>query len=168
MKCVIGKLLVACAILFIMTTSALAVPIGYNFQYEFATGEIFSGMLEGELQADLDTIIVSSVLMASFSGLPGVGFQTDIVQPFNVVTISGEGGSFGSVAPADGKAAFFMPLNQFGNTAVIATQADITFRAESFAAERWSLAPKAVPAPASLALFLLGFLGLGWSRVKKI
>ena len=91
MKQAIATALVTCAVLLATTAPVQAGPTGFNFLYEFGTGELFSGMLKGELQADLETVIVTDVLMATFTGLPGVAFQTDFIASRNIVTFSGVG-----------------------------------------------------------------------------
>ena len=93
----------------LLPMAANADPIGFNFEYEFGTGEILSGMLNGELQADNDTVIVTELLMASFTALPGVEFQTALI--FDVATISGVGGNFVTIAPSGSLAGFQMPFS---------------------------------------------------------
>ncbi|MGK7878619.1 MAG: PEP-CTERM sorting domain-containing protein [Crocosphaera sp.] len=42
----------------------------FNFSYTSESGDIVSGMLEGEVQGDNDTVIVSAITMPMFNGSP--------------------------------------------------------------------------------------------------
>lgn len=150
----VTNILTGFALWIAISASAHAGMMGFNFQYEFGSGEIFSGMLEGELQPDLNTVIVSDLLMASYSGLPGVGFQTELMGSSSVVTFSGTGNDFGTIAPTGGLAAFVMPFNfQLTSIVVISTESNIGFANEIYNPERWSLSPKTIPVPATIWLF---------------
>lgn len=42
----------------------------FNFSYNFSSGDVISGMLEGKIQSDPNIVIVSEVSMPQFNGLP--------------------------------------------------------------------------------------------------
>ena len=59
----------------------------FNFSYTLENGDVFSGMLEGEVQGDNDTVFVSALTMPMFNGSP----HPDI--PFLVSLTTRFGGS---------------------------------------------------------------------------
>tara|TARA_R110002049_G_C9020765_1_gene551330 strand:+ start:417 stop:890 length:474 start_codon:yes stop_codon:yes gene_type:complete len=153
------------ALMLIISTSAQAVPMSYNFKYEFGTGEVLSGTLNGELQDDLDTVLVTDVLMVTFTGLPGTTFQTDLLS--NVVSLSGAAHSFSTIAPDAGLAGFSLPVSSFfGPYAIVGIPEDYFYLGEFYIPERWSLTHTVVE-PATFTLFGLGLAGLGLARRKK-
>ena len=53
------------------SVEALAGPVSVSFSYRFASGETLSGVVEGDLLADGDTVTGLRHLRASYSGQPG-------------------------------------------------------------------------------------------------
>jgi len=43
----------------------------FNFSYTTGAGGILSGMIDGDVQADNDTVFVTAVTMPLFNGVPG-------------------------------------------------------------------------------------------------
>lgn len=54
--------------------AAAAEAATFDFSYELQSGEILAGSLDGTLQADSDTVIVSSVFDVTFAGGPALTF----------------------------------------------------------------------------------------------
>jgi len=138
---------------------AQASPIIFDFAYEFATGEVVSGELVGELQPDMDTVLVSELLSAMFTGRPGALFHTEVLPDMNVATISGVGGSFSTGAPPPGLLGFMLPLEQFDGLAIVIENTHILAAMETFAPERWRMVAQEVPLPSSIALVIVGLIG---------
>jgi hypothetical protein len=136
----------------------------FNFSYTSQNGNILAGMLEGELQADNDTVIVSSITMPTLNGgaLPEID---SIDSASNFIVFSGMDPvvSF-SGAVMDIYACYNNCSNSFGFGPPFIFASDPTyslnFAFEPFNASNWQLTAKAtesVPEPASM----LGLLAVG-------
>ena len=79
---------IACLLCFLVNP-AQATPTLYSFDYELESGEVLSGLFDGELQGDGDTILITDLLTISFSGAPDLALHTELFR--NVVTLSGTG-----------------------------------------------------------------------------
>jgi len=159
-----------------MTSIAQALPMEYNFEYEFSGGEVLSGMLEGELQMDGDTILISRLGTLAFTGLPDLEFTTVLVPGFNITSLSGNTINLLSEIPDPslGLITIREPFPNFGRIASVGfvltsgspsnPAIDIEIL-EPYSRDRWSITqkPSAVATPTSLAMVFLG-LGLMLSR----
>jgi hypothetical protein len=159
---------------------ALSVPAAqatlFDFSYELAGGDILAGQVEGVLQGDNNSVVVSSVLdFATFNGIPGpsLPFVESLDEYF------GLGGPLDPIFTLDGS---FMDLIACTNSgcfdgflfaagsayaAVVGVplyNSGISFGAayEPFDAGRWTL--QAVPLPATLPLLLIGAAGIRFAR----
>ena len=149
-----------------------AAPIDYNFAYEFGSGEVLSGMLEGELQPDGDTILVSALSMVTFTGLPGAQFTTALGS--GVATVSGLNMLLAAVPPfsqLSDLGGFQLPFDfgGFATLAVVVGPGGAFPIIEQYQPARWRIVPKASPvsSPATLGLTLLG-VGLAMMRRRTI
>ena len=161
---------------------AQASPIQYDFSYDTGAG-ILSGSLMGELQADNNTIVISSVLdFAKFNGVAGPSLpyvfsvyslfsQLETLLPartsldgslqdiyaidvmFNSTQQVADG--FALIAGLTG-----VPLEQYGSGASYGDSG------QSYLAGNWSIAA-AVPEPGSMALAGLALIGLACTRRRQ-
>ena len=136
----------------------------FGFSYGLAGDAVISGAIEGEVQGDLDTVLVGSVGDVSVNGasapaLPFVDAFTNFEGASGLPpTVSFSGASMDLIACADAicsEGFLFGPL--FPELA-FASSAAFLGGFEPFEPARWSLTPAAVPLPAS-ALLLAGALG---------
>ncbi|HBE21744.1 MAG TPA: PEP-CTERM sorting domain-containing protein [Cyanobacteria bacterium UBA11149] len=152
----------------------------FNFSYTLQNGSILSGMLDGDLQADGDTVFVSAINMPTFNGVAGpdlpfvqsaIGFSTGNFGQTATVSFSGnlmdiiactDSNCFEGFAFEGSGAIFGFPLydssSSYGNTT------------EPYNPQNWQLTAKnttPVPEPASvLGLLAVGAVGVV-SKLKK-
>jgi hypothetical protein len=139
----------------------------FTFSYEFQSGEILSGTLEGTMQGDNDTVSVSSLINSGYTGDQGLAFTTNLLSTSKTASLSGENMDFATLSSATlGVWMLNSSLLAPGEAIVAAPGSPfpITLDQESYAAANWTMA--AVPLPAAFWLFgsALGFLY--WKRQK--
>ncbi len=154
------------------TINANAIPL--SFSYTVTSGQVLSGMLDGIVQADNDTVLVSSVSDVLFDGVLGPAL------PFISKNFSDTGPAFTSFSglfqawcaatnpcSIDG---FLFATGDDGIGQSNVYTSGISFGAalEPYNVDRWSLTPKpaSIPEPASLGLGLLGLLVMPNRRRK--
>lgn len=100
------KNLIVAAALCAATAVAQAAPIQYDFSYDTGVGAL-SGSLMGELQADLNTLVISSFLdFAKFNGVAGPTLL------FVMALSTGFGGPFVPASTTlDGSVQDFLAIN---------------------------------------------------------
>lgn len=141
-------------------TQANAALMDWEFSFSFFDGgdRTITGVFSGELQADGDTVIVelNSDITASFDGLLFDPLQ--VVDPeFALTSISGDLLNF---CPATSDCAiegFFVGVDTTAGD-VVEGAIDGSNFGGVLDRDSWSLNP--VPVPATIALFVLGLLGL--------
>jgi hypothetical protein len=147
----------------------------FNFSYTASTG-VLTGMLEGDLQADNDTVIVSAVTMAAFNGVPGpalpflssatTAYGGPLVPP--TVSLSGlnlDLAAFDSIAAVDGFV--FAPASFFGFPFFVGGSSFGATGFELYDPTKWSLTPKSVPVPEPSAVVALALVGGGLLLSKR-
>lgn len=148
-----------------------AMPMTYSFEYEFWPGSMLSGVFQGELQGDGDTIQISELNVVKYSALPDLVFHTELVDGFNVVSFSGSSISLLSQFPAPNRGVFSIragPFNQVfavvGFTGDVGDATDVTnVEFEPFSRSTWAvrLEPSLVSTPGTMVLMAVGLcLGL--------
>jgi hypothetical protein len=152
-----------------------ASPIEYAFSYVSSAGTL-TGTLMGELQADDNTILVSSVLdFAKFNGVDGVALSvfssltTVFGGPFQFATTTLDGSAQDIyAATANGSQGFALVkgvagVGDFDNSFISSPSFGNGY--EAYAAANWSInAVSAVPEPTSLLLAGLGLAVVAASR----
>ena len=154
----------------------------YDFSYTDEFG-VVSGTIVGALQADKNTIDVTSIIDPKFNGAPGVAVPviTTIADFFSrpgptvpEVTLDGttnnllacttshcSDGFFFDQAGVDGTLGAGIPEFAYGPS----YGNQVTDGFERYDATKWSItaiSTSAVPEPSTWAMMLLGFAGLGW------
>lgn len=152
--------------------------LNYAFEYELLTGEVLSGLFSGELQSDLDTVLVSNVTEVTFSGFPNVEFKTQLYSDgdfiANITSLSGTAISFSTAFVGASTARSFAfatgtPVSPLGTVLIVGDGGSAaTTRLEFiYDPQRWSLGVRAdnpVSAPSVLALIAIGLIAFQKSR----
>ena len=159
----------------------------YDFSYTDEFG-VVSGTIVGVLQADNNTIDVTSIINPEFNGAPGVAVPviTTIADFFSrpgptvpEVILDGTNnnllacttsacidGFFFDQAGVDGTLGAGVP--EFADGPSYGNQ--VTDGFERYDATKWSIRPistSAVPEPSTWAMMLLGFAGLGFAGYRR-
>lgn len=160
-----AKFAVIVLILLCLPMAAQATPIGYSFDYTFSSGAVLSGMLSGELQSDNDTVLVDTVSMVSYSGLPVLEFPETLIR--TTASISGAFMDLATAAPNGVLGGWILFNPTQGDFAAVVARPDFSrLEYEAFDASRWNLVAK-VPEPATLAIMGLGLAGIGFRRRER-
>lgn len=148
----------------------------YNFSYVAAGAGTLSGQLTGTLQADNNTVLVSSIVdFASWNTVAGPslpfvntvsGMASSTVAP-GLVTLDG---SVMDIIACDsagcGDGFLFDTLGTLFGVPVYSSGHSFGARGELYSASSWSLSAATVPEPASWALMITGF-GLVGSALRR-
>jgi hypothetical protein len=181
MRTLLAKVAVATAAGTVLSLGAMntAEAAGFNFSYTLENGDILSGMLEGEVQSDGDTVFVSGITMPMFNGAPApdVPFLSSIESFFGLPTLTPTvslSGSIMSLITCTSSACEDGFL--FDTSGLVADDEDVSLYlsgsaygnvAELYNPDRWELTAKDVPEPASmLGLLAVGALGAA-SKLKS-
>ena len=148
----------------------------FNFSYTISPGNILSGMIDGDVQADNDTVFVTAVTMPLFNGVPGpplpllssasTAFEGLLVPP--VVSLSGLTMDLYNVTSSAGEDGFaFAPASVFGSP-VFASGDSYGGTFGPYNPANWSLTPKSVPVPEPSAVVALALVGGGLLLSQRI
>ncbi len=141
----------------------------FNFSYTTSKGGVLTGQVTGILQADLNTVIVSSLLSTEFNGVsgPALPFLTSVSGFFLSSGLSPALSLDGSVmdfcaatAPCSSVGFLFAPAGIAASVPIYNATTFYGNAFEQFAPARWSMtaarlsdvSSPAVPEPASLLL----------------
>lgn len=146
----------------------------FNFSYVFESGEVLSGMVDGELEDDGNTVSNLTNLMAEYSDLPNVTFDFLIFGNSTTATLDGSLNVFGGADKPLSLGQFFFANDTRDMSGVgifLIGQAVEpsgggfsvdTFESEGFDSHRWSMSLKSVPEPTfTLGLLALAAIGSG-------
>lgn len=134
----------------------------FNFSYTDSGGGVITGQVTGILQADLNTVLVSSVLSSAFNGTPGPAL-TILVSATTIsggaavpptLTLDGSGNDFcaATKAPCSEEGFAFLPAGVIVPVDTFAASPFYGAGFEAFDPTKWSMAAASVPEPASLLL----------------
>lgn len=172
------KRLVAAIVVLTGLTSASAEAAIFDWTYEFDSGVTLSGVFDGTLGIDLDTIAVTAVSDVTAEGVPFVpalflSSVTDFFGGSSAPFVSLSGNLMDICADTSGFCSgdgfFFDTLNGAGAGTDI-PNGIFTGQDNPFDASAWTIQERRVPAPAALPLLVsgLGALGvMGWRRKRK-
>lgn len=164
----------AVAALALLAGSVSAGATTYRFSYQATVGKL-SGILDGTLQGDNNTIFVSSVSNMVFNGVPGAALlpyintvEGHLSSSIETASVTVDGTSMHILACESttcGSENFFFsaPSSVYGAPVVYATASYGGIFA-IYNSNNWSIS--AVPEPASWALLISGF-GLTGSAIRR-
>ncbi len=152
----------------------------FNFSYAFESGELLSGMVDGDLENDGNTVSNLTNLMATYSGLPDITFDNLIFGNSSTATLDGSANLFGGsdIFPFNLGTFFFATDTVNSNISLVQVTTeelpDGGFLTESldeevFNPESWSMSVKStVPEPSTiLSLLTIGGIALSVSKKKQ-
>ncbi|PSB05206.1 PEP-CTERM sorting domain-containing protein [Merismopedia glauca] len=183
MKTLLTKVAVA-------TTAGAALSLGvmginpaqaasFNFSYTLQSGSILSGILEGDVQSDGDTVFVSSISNPSFNGVagPDLPFVYSLVEflggPSGSPTVSFSGLNMNFLACSNsgsgcfnGEGFLFDGIGAINGSSVYNGSPAYGAVFEAYNPDKWQLTAQAVPEPTTM-LGTLAFSVLGGSALLK-
>lgn len=156
MKTLCNAILIA--LLIAGASTANAIPLEYEFQYTFTSGEQLTGHLLGTLQGDNDTISVAWMSMVHYSGLPGIALEDSLIIPDPVASLSGALVELVAQVPIF-EPSFFLVNSPtlMPNAAAVAAPVVNYLEFELFEPEHWQIARK-VSSPGTWLLLLSALL----------
>ncbi|MEA5534373.1 hypothetical protein [Crocosphaera sp. XPORK-15E] len=141
----------------------------FNWSYTTAGGSIYTGMLDGNIQSNGNTINVTSVMMSQLNGsslpeTPIVRSSSGVLGSLGIVSLNGLTMNLGACTDTSCNSGIFIGDLGFGSGEFFSTTADFGNDFETFESSRWTLAEKPrVPEPSAT----LAFVGLGLAAVAK-
>ncbi|MDJ0599639.1 MAG: PEP-CTERM sorting domain-containing protein [Crocosphaera sp.] len=160
------------ASLLIGTNSALAAS--FNWSYETTEGNIYTGMLEGDVEPDGNTINVTSVFMSQLNGIdllatPIIRNSAGLLSSMGIVTLNGTTMDLGACQTPDCLSGIFIGNLGFPDSTFFSTSSEFGNDFENFNAGNWNIEEKTiVSVPVPEPSLTLALLGLGLSGLVKI
>lgn len=143
-----------------------ALAASFDFSYTFTSGQILSGMIDGDLQPNGNTVANLSNLMAIYSGTSEV---FDRIVPGSTMSLNGLSSIFFAFE-VTGVSSSFVDTNGV----FMVLESGSFLENETFTASRWSLIEKVTPTPVTTpepgfiaGLAVLCTVGLGNFLSKK-
>jgi hypothetical protein len=158
-----------------IVSTAPAEAASFNFSYTLQSGSVLAGMLEGDLQADNDTVFVTGISMPTFNGVagPDLPFIQSVSEFFGLGTAAPTVSLSGAVMDiiACESASCFDGFAFEASGAVLGSPAYSSGSfygaiTEPYNPQNWTLTPKdttPIPTPALLP----GLLGMGVAALRK-
>jgi hypothetical protein len=172
------KIIKLAAVLLLTTAASSAQAAQYKLNYTEAGGGVIGALVTGTLQADHNTVLVSSVAdFATFNGAPGPALPG--ITTFSNVTLSTSNPSILSLdgsnldfAACDGVASCFdgfsfVPAGSLGRQATLISGLSFGSAFEAFDVTKYSLTAVGAPEPAVWALMLVGMGAVGFAMRRR-
>ena len=150
----------------------------FNFSYTtYGAGDIISGMIDGDVQVDNDTVFVTAVTMPLFNGVPGppLPFLSSLTTALGgpqvppTVSLSGLTMDLFSATSSQQDGFAFATASIFGALAFLGGPSyGNTNGPEPYNPANWSLTPKSVPVPEPSAVVALALVGGGLLLSQRI
>lgn len=175
MKLISKIALAASALAVGIISTAPAEAASFGFSYTNQSGGVLAGMLEGDLQADNDTVFVTGISMPTFNGVaaPELPFIQSISELFGVSfappTVSLSGTVMDLIACTDGfcdDGFAFDASGVFAGFPLYSSGSSFGQSVEEYNPKNWALNPKnttPIPTPALLP----GLIGMGAAAIRK-
>ncbi|MDJ0729140.1 MAG: hypothetical protein QNJ33_04025 [Crocosphaera sp.] len=166
----------------ILTGTSLSLLVGensalaasFNWSYETAGGNIYTGMLEGDVQGDGNTINVTSVFMSQLNGsdlpeTPIIRSSEGVLGSTGIVSLNGTTMDLGACADSDCLSGIFIGNLGTPFPAQFSTSVDFGDDFEEFNAGNWNIEEKSIVSPPSVPepSLTLTLVGLGFSSLVK-
>jgi len=154
-----------------------------TFEYNFLDGDVLAGILDGNIQADGDTVWIEGFMDVTFNGVAMNSIEAGDIRSSSdfpvgalqsLVSFSGSvmdvfvcslGFTSGNCFFID-DGGFYFDTSFIGEEVAAGLPSETNFQA-SFIADDWTLEATSVPEPGTLALFGLGLAGMGMSRRRR-
>lgn len=158
----------------LMGTKA-ALSASFNWSYTTGDENVYSGMLDGDIQEDGNTINVTSVFMSQLNGMdlpetPIILSSDTMLGSTGVVSLDGTTMDLGACANTDCFTGIFIgDLGLAEGTIAFITSLDFGGADEEFNAENWTIEEKAIVSPPSVPepSLTLTLVGLGLFSLVK-
>jgi PEP-CTERM motif len=160
MKIRLSGVVAAAALAMSTLVAASAQAAVFDFSYDFGHGRFATGVAEGTVQADGNTIDLFSVDSFTVDGVnidPAVALSSGRSPP----AIATFDGSFMNILITDPTVTFGLVVRSADQLAAMVPPPDGPRTFETYDPAHWSIAEAAVPEPATWAMMGLGFAGIG-------
>lgn len=155
----------------LMSTSSAVAAI-FNWSYTTGNGNIYEGMLEGDIQGDANTVEVTSVFMSQLNGVdlpatPVIRDSFGVLGSTGIVSLDGTITDLGACIDSSCLSGIF--IGDFGLPIPIqfTTSPDFGNDSEDFNAANWQLTEKAAVVGVPEPSVTLALVGLGLSALIK-
>ncbi|MEA5511857.1 hypothetical protein VB715_18965 [Crocosphaera sp. UHCC 0190] len=146
----------------------------FNLSYTTAGGSMYTGMLDGDLQLDENTINVTSFIMSQLNGsslpeTPIVRSSSGSLGSLGIVSLNGSIMNLGACTNTTCNSGIFIGNLGFEGGDLFSATTAFGPNFEPFESSRWTLTEKPpIPEPSvTLALVSLGLVAVAKSSLKK-